>query len=96
MLRCSMSSYSDTWKSIAQHVGRSEKWCRYTSKRPVDPLPVFKIGGIQRLDHADYDAWLERQKAAHRALSRVDSATRSRDSRDCSAAVDATPPLRVP
>jgi hypothetical protein len=30
--------------------------------RVRDPLPVFKVGGIIRLNASDLDAWLERQR----------------------------------
>jgi hypothetical protein len=63
-----MATYVETWKGIAFMVGRSERWCRYMSRRGHDPLPVFKIGGIVRLNRADLDAWVEHQRELdHRA-----------------------------
>jgi hypothetical protein len=41
------------------------------ARRPEDPLPIFKVGGIVRMNQADLDSWLERQR--ERSL-----ATRSR------------------
>jgi hypothetical protein len=58
-----MSAYVETWKGIAFAVGRSERWCRYMARRGHDPLPVFKVGGIVCLTHADLEAWLLRQRA---------------------------------
>jgi hypothetical protein len=60
--------FIDTWKAIAAHVGRSERWCRYTAERDVDPLPVSKFGGMVRLYVDDLDAWAARQRA--RGLAR--------------------------
>lgn len=54
--------FVETWKKIAAHVGRSERWCRYTAAAPLDPLPVFNVGGITRLNFADFDAWVERRR----------------------------------
>ena len=56
-------AYVDTWKAIAAIMGRSERWCRYMSARADDPLPVFKVGGLVRLDASDLAAWYQRQKA---------------------------------
>jgi hypothetical protein len=58
-----MGSYVETWKGIAFLVNRSERWCRYMARRGGDPLPVFKVGGIVRLNKADLDTWLTRQRA---------------------------------
>jgi glyoxylate carboligase len=58
-----VSAYVETWKQIGVALDRSERWCRYTAERPVDPLPVFKVGGTVRLQLADRDAWLARQRA---------------------------------
>jgi hypothetical protein len=58
-----MGAFVETWKGIAFAVNRSERWCRYMAQRPEDPLPVFKVGGIVRLNKTDLDAWLERQRA---------------------------------
>lgn len=60
------SQFVETWKKIAAHVGRSERWCRYTAALPVDPLPVFHVGGIMRLNLADFDAWVERRRVKGR------------------------------
>lgn len=48
-----MSTYVETWKGIAHALGRSERWCRYMAQRAQDPLPVFKVGGIVRLNGDD-------------------------------------------
>ena len=60
-----MGAYVETWKGIAFAVGRSERWCRYMARRTVDPLPVFKVGGIVRLQKPDLDLWLMRQKTSY-------------------------------
>lgn len=57
-----MSNYVETWKGIAHALGRSERWCRYMAQRPADPLPVFKVGGIVRLNTEDLGDWLSRQR----------------------------------
>jgi hypothetical protein len=57
-----MSSYVETWKGIAHALGRSERWCRYMAQRTEDPLPVFKVGGIVRLNGEDLEDWLSRQR----------------------------------
>lgn len=57
-----MTSYVETWKGIAHALGRSERWCRYMAQRPADPLPVFKVGGIVRLNGDDLGDWLARQR----------------------------------
>ena len=53
--------YVETWKRIARVLGRSERWCRYMTHE-ADPLPVFKVGGIVRLNAPDLDEWLRRQR----------------------------------
>jgi hypothetical protein len=58
-----MGNFVETWKGIAFAVNRSERWCRYMARRGQDPLPVFKVGGIVRLDKADLDGWLSRQRS---------------------------------
>lgn len=63
-----MSKYVETWKRVAMALCRSERWCRYTAQRSADPLPVFKVGGIVRLHHADLEDWLARQR--RRSLAR--------------------------
>lgn len=63
-----MSTYVETWKSIASTLGRSERWCRYMAQRSGDPLPIFKIGGIVRMNLGDLDEWLGRQR--NRTLAR--------------------------
>jgi len=57
-----MARYVETWKGIADALNRSERWCRYMARREQDPLPVFKVGGIVRLNQDDLEAWLERQR----------------------------------
>ena len=57
-----MSTFTETWKGIAHQIGRSERWCRYMARKEEDPLPVFKVGGIVRLNGDDLDRWLERQR----------------------------------
>jgi len=56
------SNFVETWKGIAMSLGRSERWCRYMARRGADPLPVFKVGGIVRLNHSDLEDWLSRQR----------------------------------
>jgi hypothetical protein len=51
-----MGAYVETWKGIAFAVTRSERWCRYMARRTHDPLPVFKVGGIVRLNQSDLEA----------------------------------------
>jgi hypothetical protein len=58
----SMSNFVETWKGIATALGRSERWCRYMARRAGDPLPVFKVGGIVRLNNTDLEDWLARQR----------------------------------
>jgi hypothetical protein len=55
-------TYVETWKGIAHALGRSERWCRYMAQRTEDPLPVFKVGGIVRLNGEDLTDWLGRQR----------------------------------
>jgi hypothetical protein len=57
-----MSNFVETWKGIATALGRSERWCRYMARRAADPLPVFKVGGIVRLNGGDLEDWLTRQR----------------------------------
>ena len=57
-----MSNFVETWKGIATALGRSERWCRYMARKAGDPLPVFKGGGIVRLNHPDLEDWLGRQR----------------------------------
>jgi hypothetical protein len=57
-----MGTFVETWKGIAHALGRSERWCRYMASRSEDPLPVFKVGGIVRLDGDDLAAWIARQR----------------------------------
>lgn len=54
----------ETWDGIAVAVGRSLRTCRNLAGRSRDPLPVHKVGGIVRLNLADLDAWLDRQREA--------------------------------
>jgi hypothetical protein len=57
-----MSNFVETWKGIALALGRSERWCRYMARRAADPLPVFKVGGIVRLNSGDLEDWLAHQR----------------------------------
>lgn len=57
-----MNEFYETWKGIAHKLQRSERWCRYTARRAQDPLPVFKVGGIVRLNEQDLEGWLHRQR----------------------------------
>lgn len=59
-----MNQYTETWKGICHVMGRSERWCRYMAdeNKGANRLPVFKVGGIVRLNRVDLDEWLERQK----------------------------------
>jgi hypothetical protein len=57
-----MNTYVETWKGIAHALGRSERWCRYMAQRSEDALPVFKVGGIVRLNGDDLSDWLARQR----------------------------------
>ena len=57
-----MSNFVETWKGIATALGRSERWCRYMARRAADPLPVFKVGGIVRLNSNDLEDWLSHQR----------------------------------
>lgn len=59
-----MSNFVETWKGIATALGRSERWCRYMARRAADPLPVFKVGGIVRLNATDLEDWIARQREA--------------------------------
>jgi hypothetical protein len=38
------------------------------ARRDEDPLPVFKVGGIVRLNSEDLDGWIDRQR--ERSMSR--------------------------
>jgi len=71
-----MSNYVETWKGIAHALGRSERWCRYMARRTSDSLPVFKVGGIVRLNMIDLEDWLTRQRdrSLGRALVQVSAA----------------------
>jgi len=66
-----MNDFFETWKGIGYKLQRSERWCRYMSRRAEDPLPVFKVGGIVRLNLADLDNWLARQRQAAMPASSV-------------------------
>ena len=57
-----MTPFMETWKGIAFALSRSERWCRYMAQREEDPLPIFKVGGIVRLNQSDLDEWLDRQR----------------------------------
>jgi hypothetical protein len=58
----STATWTETWKGIATMCHRSERWCRYMARRTHDPLPVFKVGGIVRLNQEDLDGWLQREQ----------------------------------
>jgi hypothetical protein len=58
-----MSDFYETWKGIAFKLSRSERWCRYMARREDDPLPIFKVGGIVRLNESDLGDWLFRQRS---------------------------------
>ncbi len=54
---------AETWAAIAGLTGRSERWCRYMARATrTDPLPVYRVGGMVRLDVRDYNAWLGRAR----------------------------------
>ncbi len=57
-----MSAFFETWKGIADVMGRSERWCRYMARRTVNPLPVYKMGGIVRMNESDRNDWLLREQ----------------------------------
>ncbi|MCP4445944.1 MAG: hypothetical protein GY811_11450 [Myxococcales bacterium] len=59
-----MNDYFETWKGIAHKLSRSERWCRYMARREQDPLPVFKVGGIVRMNEPDLVDWISRQRTA--------------------------------
>jgi hypothetical protein len=62
-MEANMNNFVETWKGIAFALGRSERWCRYMARRGDDPLPVFKVGGIVRLNSDDLEGWLSRQRS---------------------------------
>ena len=66
-----MSNFVETWKGIADALGRSERWCRYMARRTMAPLPVFKVGGIVRLNLSDLEGWLasERERSMSRPMT---------------------------
>jgi hypothetical protein len=66
-----MDDFYETWKGIAHKLARSERWCRYMARREEDPLPVFKVGGIVRLNGGDLNDWLSRQRTRSMATQRV-------------------------
>jgi hypothetical protein len=68
-----MQEYVETWKGIAFALGRSERWCRYMARRTADPLPVFKVGGIVRLNHPDLEEWLGRQRLRSLPVRPIDT-----------------------
>jgi len=57
-----MSAFFETWKGIADAMGRSERWCRYMARRAGNPLPVYKRGGIVRMNESDRNDWLLREQ----------------------------------
>ena len=74
-----MSNFVETWKGIATALGRSERWCRYMARRAGDPLPVFKVGGIVRLNSGDLEDWLTRQRDRSMRVPATLPATPSND-----------------
>ena len=73
-----MNNYVETWKGIAYAIGRSERWCRYMARREENPLPVFKVGGIVRLNHDDLEDWIAQQRARTQVTSKRPEDTRDR------------------
>jgi len=49
--------YVETWKGIADRIGRSARWARYMAKRADHPLPVGYIGGLVRMYMDDFERW---------------------------------------
>ena len=80
-----MSNFVETWKGIATALGRSERWCRYMARRAGDPLPVFKVGGIVRLNSGDLEDWLARQRerSIRTPIRAADGRGRHRPALDC-------------
>ena len=66
--------YLESWKAIGAAIGRSERWCRYMSHGP-DPLPVFRVKRMVKLDLAELEAWLARQREQTIARDRVSPAS---------------------
>jgi hypothetical protein len=62
-------SFVETWKCIADAMDRSERWCRYMARRAEDPLPVYKMGGIIRMNITDRDEWLRRARCNGAGMS---------------------------
>jgi hypothetical protein len=65
----SSPEHVETWKGIAALCDRSERWCRYMARDRVNPLPVYKIGGMVRLNVADYRRWESSQRPTQRPVS---------------------------
>ena len=63
------AEYAEGYKGIARLIGRCEKTVRDLAKRRVNPLPIFRVGGVYRLTTPDYERWLglERQLSAQPA-----------------------------
>ena len=57
-----MSNYVETWKGIATALGPFGAVVSLHGARRRDPLPVFKVGGIVRLNDDDLEDWLPRQR----------------------------------
>lgn len=53
-----LSEVLEGWVQIANHMDRSEVWCRRMAKLQNRPLPVFKVGGTVRAHRADLDGWI--------------------------------------
>lgn len=51
-----------TWDGIAKLMGRTARSVRMLAQRPVDPLPVYAVGGVVTLERGAYEAWLGRQR----------------------------------
>jgi hypothetical protein len=54
-------AWLETWKAIADYLGRSPSWCR-SMVFDADPLPTYHFGGRVRADKAELDAWMERRR----------------------------------
>lgn len=64
-----MPTYLETWKQIAAVLARSERWCRYMTRRAFAPLPVYRIGNLVRADVADLERWLRSERERTMARS---------------------------
>ena len=73
-----MTDFYETWKGIAHKMKRSERWCRYMARRDQNPLPVFKIGGIVRLNNDDLEDWIAQQRARTQVTRKPTAEARER------------------